>query len=141
MASDSHLERFIPVHQQYFANALQEIRKGKKTSHWMWYIFPQLEGLGFSENSRHYGIKNLDEAKSFLQHPILGQNLVQITSQLLSLPVSDALQVFGSPDHMKLQSSMTLFSAIPGTPGLFDSVLDKFFNGKKDAKTLTLLNK
>jgi len=133
------LQRFEKAHQQNFQIALSEIKKGKKTSHWMWYIFPQIKGLGNSETSRYYAIENLDEARAFLEHPVLGNNLISITSELLTLQTNNATSVFGKPDDMKLHSSMTLFSLFPGTNPIFQKVLDKYFNGKQDLKTINLL--
>ena len=133
------LQRFEKAHQQNFHIALSEIKKGKKTSHWMWYIFPQIKGLGNSETSRYYAIENLDEARAFLEHPVLGNNIISITSELLNLQTNDATSVFGKPDDMKLHSSMTLFSLVPGTNPIFQKVLDKYFDGKQDMKTITLL--
>jgi len=105
----------------------------------MWYIFPQIQGLGFSETSQFYSIKSIDEAEQYLAHPVLGQRLIEISNALLGLKTDNANQVFGSPDDMKLKSSMTLFSLLPGTNKVFQLVLDKFFNGLKDDKTLKML--
>ena len=133
------LHRFIKAHKQDFEIALAEIKAGKKRSHWMWYIFPQIKGLGFSETSRYYALESLEEAKEFLYHPILGKNLVTITSELLKLNTSEARSIFGTPDDMKLFSSMTLFSSISPTNPIFIQVLEKFFNGEKDERTIQLL--
>ena len=131
------LTRFIEAQDKDFEIALSEIKSGRKKSHWMWYIFPQFQGLGYSATARFYAISSLDEAVEFLNHPILGKRLLMITSALLELEQSDPLEIFGSPDYMKLQSSMTLFSIVSENP-IFDKVLQKFFNGAKDQKTQSL---
>jgi len=134
------LQRFEKAHQQNFQTALSEIKRGKKTSHWMWYIFPQIKGLGFSETSRYYAIENLDEAKYFLDHPVLGKNIFLVCTELLKLQTNNATSVFDNPDDMKLHSSMTLFSQVPRANPIFKKVLDKYFNGELDAQTLNLLS-
>lgn len=106
----------------------------------MWFIFPQYKGLGFSETSKYYAINNLDEAKCYLNHPILGDRLKLLTKELLALNENNATKVFGKPDDLKLKSSMTLFAAIDASQeNIFKAVLDKFFNGQTDYKTLTLI--
>jgi uncharacterized protein (DUF1810 family) len=106
----------------------------------MWYIFPQYKGLGFSKTSKYYSIKNMDEAKRYLNHPILGERLKLITKELLILNENNANKVFGSPDDLKLKSSMTLFATIDTSEeNIFNAVLDKFFDGQNDNKTLTLI--
>jgi len=139
MNNDYDLERFVEAQQSDYAIALSEIKSGRKQSHWMWYIFPQVLGLGYTGTSIHYGIKNLEEAAAYLEHEVLGKRLIEISSVLLSLETSDAHKIFGSPDNMKLRSCMTLFSLAPGADQVFQAVLDKFFNGQKDEKTLQLL--
>jgi uncharacterized protein (DUF1810 family) len=133
-------EKFEKAHQQDFKTALAEIKAGKKISHWMWYIFPQLKGLGFSETSRYYALENLDEAQDFLNHPVLGNNLVLISTELLNLKTNDARSVFGSPDDMKLHSSMTLFSLLQNSNPIFKKVLDQYFSGKLHQRTVELLS-
>ena len=133
------LNRFVTAQENQYEIALSEIKKGKKRSHWMWYIFPQLAGLGRSGTSRIYGIKNLEEAISYLQHPLLGKRLEEISISLLQLPGNNANTIFGSPDDMKLRSCMTLFSEVPDTSPVFENVLRKYFNGIKDSLTLELL--
>jgi len=120
--------------------ALAEIKNGRKQSHWMWYIFPQIKGLGFSTTSIYYALKDTGEAMAFLNHPILGSRLIEICNELLKLKSSDANQIFGNPDDKKLRSSMTLFSLLENTNPVFQLVLEKFFQGKKDDKTLKLLS-
>jgi uncharacterized protein (DUF1810 family) len=132
-------DRFLKAQESSYRQAYAEIEAGRKRSHWIWYIFPQLAGLGFSENSKYYGIAGLAEAKNYLQHPVLGNRLIRISEVLLKHPTNDAHEIFGSPDDMKLKSCMTLFSMVPGSDGVFNKVLDKFFNGAKDEKTLRLL--
>ncbi len=105
----------------------------------MWYIFPQIQGLGFSETSRYYAIRNAAEADAYVQHPVLGGRLVEIAQALLQLPGADANRIFGSPDDVKLKSSMTLFAALPDPNPVFQLVLEKFFGGAPDAQTLRLL--
>ncbi|MDB5139419.1 MAG: calpastatin [Mucilaginibacter sp.] len=107
----------------------------------MWYIFPQIQGLGFSETSRFYAIKDINEARKYLKHPVLGGRLIDICKALLQLEDNNATSIFGSPDDMKLKSSMTLFAVLPETDPVFQSVLDEFFNGLKDTKTLEIMNR
>ena len=133
------LQRFEAAQKRDFKTAFLEIKAGKKVSHWMWYIFPQIKGLGFSETTKLYSIQDLEEAQAFLNHPILGQNLRSISSELLNLTTNNATMVFGKPDDRKLQSSMTLFSMIPDTDPVFQKVLDKYFSGEKDLKTIGLV--
>ncbi len=133
------LERFINAQEQEYAIALAEIKNDRKRSHWMWYIFPQIQGLGFSEMAKRYGIKNIDEAEAYMQHPVLGQRLIEICTELLQLKSNDAYAIFGSPDDLKLKSSMTLFASLPDAYPVFKSILDKFFNGESDSKTLHLI--
>jgi uncharacterized protein (DUF1810 family) len=138
MAQD--LNRFIKAQENSYAEALSEIKSGRKRSHWMWYIFPQYKGLGFSETSKYYSIKDVDEAKRYLNHPILGERLKLITRELLILNENNANIVFGDPDDLKLKSSMTLFATIDTSEeNIFNAVLDKFFAGQFDDKTLTLM--
>lgn len=134
-----NLQRFLDAQATDYAQALAEMKAGRKRSHWMWYIFPQVQGLGFSETSRFYGIKDLAEATAYLQHPVLGPRLVAICEVLLKLPGSNATSIMGSPDDMKLRSAMTLFGAVPGASPVFGQVLAKFFGSVPDSKTLQLL--
>ena len=138
MRSEYNLERFIDAQNTSYEIALSEIKMGRKKSHWMWYIFPQVQGLGFSETSKYYAIKDIGEAKAFLEHPVLGERLVRICNALLNLESGNAHKIFGSPDDLKLQSSMTLFSSLNINP-VFQKVLEKFFNGAKDDKTLQII--
>ena len=121
--------------------ALAEIQNGRKESHWMWYIFPQLGGLGFSSMSEYYGIKDLKEAEDFLNDPYLGGNLRKISRALLELKTDDPHQVFGSPDDLKLLSCMTLFEAAEGRGGVFTKVIEKYYKGRRDQKTEKMLGR
>jgi uncharacterized protein (DUF1810 family) len=140
MSKEKDLTRFITAQTTDYEVALAEIKKGRKTSHWMWYIFPQIEGLGLSDTSRFYSIKDPEEAAEFLKHPVLGKRLVAISKELLKLKSNNARMIFGVPDDMKLRSSMSLFASIPGADSVFQSVLDKFFDGETDAKTMQLIS-
>ena len=140
MNKNHNLERFIEAQKTAYEIALSEIKRGKKQSHWMWYIFPQVFGLGYTGTSIMYSIKSLDEAAAYLNHEVLGKRLIEISNALLALETSDAYKVFGSTDNMKLRSSMTLFSLVPGADKVFQEVLDKFFDGREDERTLQLLN-
>lgn len=132
------LSRYTKMHTLDFDTALSEIKSGKKRSHWMWYIFPQIQGLGMSSSSQYYAIQNLEETKAFLADSYLGNNLLTICHALLALDSNNPSEIFGYPDDMKLCSSMTLFSCACDDE-VFPMVLDKFFDGKKDDKTLKLL--
>jgi len=134
------LKRFSDAQENDFERALAEIKRGRKQSHWMWYIFPQIAGLGFSPTSKIYAIKDRDEAENYLAHPILGKRLVEISNALLEVEGKTANQIFGSPDDMKLKSSMTLFGALENTNPVFQKVLDKYFNGAEDRRTLELID-
>ena len=134
-----NLSRFLTVQQDDYATALSEVKAGSKRSHWMWYIFPQISGLGYSDRSKRYAIKDLAEATDYLAHPVLGQRLKEISAALLELDSNNATHVMGSPDDLKLRSSMTLFALVQGNDSVFDKVLRKFFDGHKDPATLQLV--
>jgi uncharacterized protein (DUF1810 family) len=136
---DENLYRFVKAQERYYPIALQEIRNGRKESHWMWFIFPQIKGLGYSSKSTFYAIHDLDEARSYLNDKTLGSRLIEISSELLRLPTNNAEAIFGYVDALKLRSCMTLFSLVPNANPVFRAVLDKFFAGKKDDKTLALI--
>ncbi len=140
MSKENNLERFIDAQEQDFQVALSEIKNGRKRSHWMWYIFPQIEGLGFSATSKFYAIKDIDEAAAFLKHPVLGSRLILICNELLKLESNNANKIFGSPDDLKLKSSMTLFSSLHDTNPVFNLVLEKFFKSVKDDKTMSIIS-
>ncbi|MBR3017045.1 MAG: DUF1810 domain-containing protein [Clostridia bacterium] len=139
MNSSTDLSRFTDAQNTSYPTALAEIRNGRKESHWMWYIFPQIRGLGHSATSQYYAIHDLDEAAAFLHDPFLGGNLLEICHALLALNTSSAAEVFGWPDDMKLRSSMTLFALVPNADPVFQQVLDKYFGGKRDGRTLEIL--
>lgn len=134
-----HLNRFIDAQLRDYPNALTEIKNGRKQSHWMWYIFPQIAGLGMSEISTYYSIQDFDEAKAYMEEPLLRSHMLEICEALLEQECSDANKIFGFPDDMKLKSSMTLFAQACPDMDIFQKVLDKFFNGNKDQKTMDLL--
>lgn len=135
------LNRYIEAQERQYAIALAEMRAGHKTSHWMWFIYPQIAGLGFSDVSRFYAIKNIEEAKAYLQHEVLGKRLREISKVLLMQNTNNATLIFGSPDDMKLHSCMTLFAiADEDNPdNIFEKVLAKYFKGKYDRKTEEIL--
>ena len=133
------LQRFLDAQEQDYEQALSEIRSGRKRSHWIWYIFPQLKALGFSSTAKYYGIADLEEAKAYLAEPTLRARLLEISGALLTLSENDPGRVMGYPDDLKLRSSMTLFAAADPAEPVFRQVLDKFFSGKPDTKTLDLL--
>lgn len=134
----SNISRFVEAQGQNYERALQEIKAGHKRSHWMWFIFPQLKGLGRSATSAYYGINGLSEAEEYLSHPLLGNRLREISEALLKLDSNDAHDIFGSPDDLKLRSCMTLFDKV-SPHDIFHDVLNKFFDGKADYRTLKLL--
>lgn len=136
-----NLERFVEAQVRDYSMALNEIRNGYKCGHWMWYIFPKLKQLGKSSMSRYYGIENIDEAKEYLLHPVLGTRLNEICTALLALEIDDSYKIRGSVDGMNLRSSMTLFSLSSDNNSIFDAALNKFFNGEKDRQTIELLLK
>ena len=133
------LERFVIAQEQSYAAALAEIRSGRKRSHWMWYVFPQFRGLGFSATSRHYAIKSLSEATAYLAHPILGPRLVECAAAVVALEGRTASQIFGSPDDLKLRSCATLFAHVSPDASVFHRIIDKYFDGRPDRRTLVLI--
>lgn len=135
------LQRFIAAQEGVYEQALLEIRNGHKRSHWMWFIFPQIDGLGFSATAKFYAIQSLDEAKVYLQHNVLGQNLFECTRTVCAIEGRTAQDIFGSPDDLKLKSCMTLFEFVDGPESVFGQVLDKLYAGERDQKTLLLLQK
>ena len=134
------LDRFLAAQETVYEIALSEIKKGRKRTHWMWYIFPQLRGLGMSPMSYTYGISGLAEAKAYLAHPVLSKRLFEICGALLEHSDKSAFDIFGDIDEMKLKSSMTLFAFTSDTDSVFHKVLDAFFGGETDAITLELIN-
>lgn len=136
-----NLDRFFKAQASSYDTALREIHAGHKYSHWIWYIFPQIQGLGFSSTSQYYAIENLEEAKAYLQEPTLRARLLEISEALLGLSSNDPAEVMGYPDDLKLRSSMTLFAEAEPECEVFQKVLDKFFGGRKDPRTLQILNR
>ena len=135
------LNRFISAQEGVYDRALNELRGGLKRSHWMWYIFPQIEGLGNSPTTRQYSVKSLEEARQYLAHPVLGARLVECAEAVLAVQGQSASDIFGHPDDWKLQSSMTLFKLVSGPRSVFESVLDKYYQGKQDSRTLQIVGK
>ena len=133
------LDRFKKAQEEDYPYALQEIKAGRKRSHWIWYIFPQLKGLGFTSMSEYYGIDGRAEAQAYIADSVLRERLVEISETLLALESHNPTQVMGYPDDLKLKSSMTLFAEVAPDIPVFEQVLQKFFSGEKDAKTLKLL--
>ena len=138
MTSDSSLERFVEAQEQVYARALDEIRRGAKRTHWMWFIFPQLAGLGRSAMAQRYAIASLEEARVYLAHPLLGARYIACVEALQDLGCSDPVAIFGETDAKKLCSSLTLFEAASEKP-LFAAALERWFGGNRDRKTLRLL--
>ena len=133
------LARFLFAQEHIYDRALSEMRMGQKESHWMWFIFPQLEGLGRSSTAREFAIRSLDEARAYLGHPVLGPRLLECCRALLSQDGKSASDIMGFPDDIKLNSSMTLFSRVAGSHSEFGDVIEKYFSGRPDARTLGLL--
>ena len=139
-ANENNLERFLDAHTKMYGQAIHELRMGKKRSHWMWYIFPQISGLGRSGTAKFYAIENIIEAQEYLNHPVLGARLFECTEAVLDIEEPNISKVLSSPDDMKLKSSMTLFSSISPSGNVFTQVLNKYFNGDHDNNTLRLLS-
>jgi uncharacterized protein (DUF1810 family) len=134
------LNRFVRAQEAIFEMALEELRNGRKRSHWMWFIFPQFEGLGTSETSRFYSIKSEAEARHYLDHPLLGSRLRQCAETVLAINGRTAAEIFGFPDDLKFKSSMTLFACVVDANSIFDKALEKYFDRKRDDETLRLLS-
>ena len=133
------LDRFVQAQNRDYDTALVEIRNGRKHSHWMWYIFPQFEGLGSSAMSLRYAIRSVAEARAYLGHPVLGQRLRECAEAVLSISGGSAREIFGSPDDLKLRSSATLFAVVSPDGSVFHRILDRYFEGKQDPRTLELV--
>ena len=139
--ADTSIKRFLDAQESDYNTALAEIRAGRKGSHWIWYIFPQIAGLGRSGTATYYAIKDMGEAREYLAHPVLRQRLLEISEALLDLDGGDPLAVMGSPDDLKLRSSMTLFALAEPECEVFQKVLDKYYGGKMDKRTVSILGK
>ncbi len=133
------LNRFISAQEGVYDRVLAELRAGLKRTHWMWFIFPQIDGLGHSPTTRFYAVKSLEEARHYLRHPVLGARLTECTEAILALKGRSASDIFGYPDDMKLQSSMTLFALAAGPGSVFLRVLDRYYGGKQDTRTRQIL--
>jgi uncharacterized protein (DUF1810 family) len=139
MNLEDGIERYVLAQENVFHQALNEIRSGKKQSHWMWFVLPQIRGLGFTDYNVYYGIKDLKEAGQYLNDAILGKRLIEISQAVLSQEGKTALEIFGKPDDRKLKSCMTLFSQIQNTNPVFQKVLEKYYQGSVDEKTMAIL--
>lgn len=140
MADPHNLQRFVDAQAGVYDRALAEIRAGHKTSHWMWFVFPQLKGLGSSPTAEHYGIVSLEEGRAYLAHPLLGPRLGEIAAAAVALEGRTARAVFGTPDDLKLRSSLTLFDAAVPNEAVFSQALDALCDGMRDARTLEMLS-
>jgi len=133
------VSRFVEAQEVDYAQALAEVRSGRKQSHWMWYVFPQFDGLGSSPMSQRYAIKSIGEAEAYLRHPILGPRLIECAEAAAAIEGKSARDAFGSPDDMKLRSCATLFARVSPAGSVFERLLDKYFQGKPDEQTLRLI--
>ena len=136
-----NLNRFTEAQETVYPQVLRELKNGKKTSHWMWFIFPQIEGLGYSATARYYSIKGIKEASEYMAHPILGARLLECANIILKIEGKTADDIFGYPDNIKLKSSMTLFNSVTPERNVFGNVLKKYFSGEQDEQTLSILKK
>jgi uncharacterized protein (DUF1810 family) len=134
------LRRFIDAQKDIYDDALEELRSGRKRTHWMWFIFPQIDGLGHSSTAKYYAIKSSEEAREYLNHPVLGKRLLECAGAVLAVEGRSVSEIFGYPDDMKLKSSMTLFESQAGPDSVFARVLDKYFHGERDMRTLQMLD-
>lgn len=130
------LDRFVRAQENDYDRALAEVRAGRKRSHWMWYVFPQFAGLGFSPMSERYAIRSRTEAEAYLRHPVLGPRLIEICEAALAVEGRSAFDVFGSPDDLKLRSCATLFADVSPPGSVFERVLEKYFGGTRDERTV-----
>lgn len=138
--NDLHdLSRFVQAQAEDYDLALSEIRAGRKRSHWMWYIFPQFAGLGFSSTSQRYAIRSIAEAEAYLRHPVVGPRLVECCEAAFGVNGASAYEIFGSPDDMKLRSCATLFARVSRPGSVFEGLLGKYFEGVPDERTLQLM--
>lgn len=136
-----NLNRFTEAQETVYPQVLRELQNGKKTSHWMWFIFPQIEGIVYSATARYYSIKGITEANEYMAHPILGARLLECANIILKIEGKTADDIFGYPDNIKLKSSMTLFKSVAPGRSLFADVLKKYFSGEQDEQTLSILKK
>lgn len=137
---NTNLSRFLDAQQQTYHQAYAEVQAGEKQTHWMWFIFPQLKGLGVSSMSEFYGITGSDEAMAYLAHPILGSRLREICQLLMESHIDSAVAIFGTPDYLKLHSCLTLFAMVEDdSDSIFNQVINKFFGGNYDQETVSLL--
>ena len=134
------LNRFIEAQEHIYEDVLEELSQGRKRSHWMWFIFPQIQGLGISPKAQYFAIKSKEEAIEYLAHPILGSRLIECCQKLMSIDNSTAFEILGTPDDLKLKSSMTLFATVSIEVTIFQEVLKKYFKGEKDSRTLSILS-
>jgi uncharacterized protein (DUF1810 family) len=135
------LERFVSAQRPLYATALAELRAGRKRTHWMWFVFPQMLGLGASSTSTHFAIRSREEARRYLDHPVLGARLRECAEAILAVEGRTASDIFGYPDNLKLKSSMTLFAEIESPDSAFERVLAKYCGGRRDERTLELLRR
>jgi uncharacterized protein (DUF1810 family) len=140
MDTDYDLQRFVDAQEGVYATALAELRDGYKRSHWMWFVFPQIEGLGRSETARRYAILSTDEAAAYLAHPVLGKRLRECAAAVAVHEGRSANAIFGHPDDLKFHSSMTLFADVAPHEAVFQDCLDRFFDGMPDAATIERLS-
>lgn len=140
MTDPFNLDRFLSAQQNVYSTVKSELRRGVKRSHWMWFIFPQVKGLGFSPTATEFGISGIEEAQAYLQHPILGARLEECTNLVLHIQGSTLDQIFGFPDNLKFRSSMTLFAVAAEDGNVFNRVLDRFCDGHRDLRTTQILS-
>ncbi len=141
MNSDNTLNHFLSAQQSIYTQVLQELQNGKKTTHWMWFIFPQIDGLGPSTTAKYYSIKSINEAKEYIDHPVLGKRLLECSNIILKIEGKSVEDIFGYPDYLKLKSCMTLFNYAVPKHKVFADVLNKYFAGEQDEQTISILQK
>jgi uncharacterized protein (DUF1810 family) len=135
------LSRFLDAQDGEYSGILAEIQSGRKRSHWMWYVFPQIDGLAFSSTSQRFAIKSIDEAQAYLKHPILGARLLECAKAVVEIEGRSVAEIFGSPDDLKLRSSATLFAAVSEAGSVFERILEKYYHGERDERTVERLQK
>jgi uncharacterized protein (DUF1810 family) len=135
------LNRFLSAQEGVYERALAELKGGQKRTHWIWFIFPQIDGLGYSPTAKRYSIKSIEEARQYLNHPVLGKRLLECADAVIALKGGSVSEIFGYPDDLKFKSSMTLFEKIAGSGSVFSFALDRYCHGERDATTLRLLEK